>query len=577
MDKEADIFVDVIPGYKIRALDKNAEVEAKSKAVRAVQKIEDIVLQKYEKFLNYILKMRSSQDKVVQCQSYECICKLLSAAAHFNFSSSLISAVVSGCCEKNDDVARMCVAALEELLDLDGSGESSLKALNCATNLIKNKGHTINPALVACFIHMRISAIDVEKQTTEQRKRAHMKEKKKMTDEDKRIQKDLSKAEATPDEVQRRRNMTLILQRLMASYLRVLEVAQQANGIRQHRLLVPVLEGLTKFAPLLDVEMLNLLLTAIKDLLNLSHTHPLTALNAIVACATLTECAEMASVLTNTAGDEFTTSAVAIDFGAAYDHLYRVIPSVLSTPTAADLVSFRRERASTIKKAERKEEDGARLKPGQDAETMSLATSMATTVDLSHEYINACSERNRRVNLLFKACEILLLKPKFLPTGRAAAFAKQLSLYAAHQPPHIAMAIVGMVRQMSQRRSYLADLISESPEGNAGTGVYNPFTDAPDFAHAEGAIMWELCLLAKSYHPTLSRYCNVVQKTAQEARDPLMKRHAGLTNHVVEGVGSLLRSEPSDLLKLHDTSLGNFNPPIQEPPTKKRKLAGPDL
>ena len=46
----------------------------------------------------------------------------------------------------------------------------------------------------------------------------------------------------------------------------------------QHRLLVPVLEGLTKFAPLLDVEMLNLLLTAIKDLLNLSHTHPLTGL-----------------------------------------------------------------------------------------------------------------------------------------------------------------------------------------------------------------------------------------------------------------------------------------------------------
>jgi hypothetical protein len=40
-----------------------------------------------------------------------------------------------------------------------------------------------------------------------------------------------------------------------------------------------------------------------------------TALNAIVACATLTECAEMASVLTNSAGDEFTTSAVAIDFG----------------------------------------------------------------------------------------------------------------------------------------------------------------------------------------------------------------------------------------------------------------------
>ena len=88
-------------------------------------------------------------------------------------------------------------------------------------------------------------------------------------------------------------------------------------------------QGLTKFAPLLDIRMLNLLLTAIKDVLELSNTHALTTLNAIVACATLTECAEMASVQTNTAGDEFTSSAVAVDFGPAYKHLYRIIPEVL--------------------------------------------------------------------------------------------------------------------------------------------------------------------------------------------------------------------------------------------------------
>lgn len=34
----------------------------------------------------------------------------------------------------------------------------------------------------------------------------------------------------------------------------------------------------------------------------------------------------------------------------AFGHLYRIIPEILSTPQARDLVSFRRERASTIKK-----------------------------------------------------------------------------------------------------------------------------------------------------------------------------------------------------------------------------------
>jgi len=34
-----------------------------------------------------------------------------------------------------------------------------------------------------------------------------------------------------------------------------------------------------------------------------------------------------------------------------------------------------------------------------------------------------------------------------------------------HQPPHIAMALMSFVRQLAQKRPYLADLIAEGPEG----------------------------------------------------------------------------------------------------------------
>eukprot|EP00667_Euglena_gracilis_P004825 EG_transcript_4855 len=567
MEKEVYIFVDIIPGYKIRKDDENTQVVHK-KVVRTVKGIEGTILTHYERYLGHLLKMRKSLESSVKLQAYDCLAKLLGVAAHFNFSSSLIAAVVNGCNEKSEEAAKMCVAALEEMLDMDGTGEASLKALNVITNLIKQHKHTVNPALVATLIHMKISAVDVNQKSTEDKKREHLKPSKKMTDEDKEIEQDLAKSKATPDEIQKKRTMTWILQRLMAAYLRLLEAAQDSNGIRQHRLLVPVLEGLTKFAPLLDTEMLNLLLTAIRDLLNLSHCHPLTALNAIVACATLTECAEMASIHTNTAGDEFTTSAMAIDFGPAYGHLYRVIPAILSTPQARDLVSFRRERAQTIKKAEKTGPE----KTSPNDETMSLASSMVTTVDLSHEYINACAERNRRVTLLLKACEILLLKPKYLPTSRVSAFAKQLAMHAVHQPPHIAMALVGFVRQLAQKRTYLADLISESPESNAGVGVYNPDTLEPDHAQAEGAIFWEWGLLRKSFHPLLQRYVPVVQKTAQELRDPMKRRDATLRNATMAHIGGLLRCPPLELLQKHDVSLGAFAPPIEEPPSKKRKL-----
>jgi nucleolar complex protein 3 len=327
MEKEVDIFIDLIPGYKIQKKQEDEDKAVHAKTTRVVIDIEDEILSKYEKFLNYLLKMRKATVQTLQTQAYECITKLLSSASHFNFASSLISACVSGINEKNEAAARMCVEAIEELLDNDASGECSLKVLELTINQVKAKMQTLNPALIAALIRLRISAVDVERKTHEQRKRERDL-KKPMNNDDKLIQRSLDKADATPDQAHRKRTMTYVLQRLMAAYLRVLEAAQDANGIRQHRLLVPVLEGLTKFAPLLDIRMLNLLLTAIKDVLELSNTHALTTLNAIVACATLTECAEMASVQTNTAGDEFTSSAVAVDFGPAYKHLYRIIPEI---------------------------------------------------------------------------------------------------------------------------------------------------------------------------------------------------------------------------------------------------------
>jgi hypothetical protein len=42
----------------------------------------------------------------------------------------------------------------------------SFQALNVITNVIKQHKHTVNPALVATLIHMKISAVDVSRQTT---------------------------------------------------------------------------------------------------------------------------------------------------------------------------------------------------------------------------------------------------------------------------------------------------------------------------------------------------------------------------------------------------------------------------
>jgi hypothetical protein len=255
----------------------------------------------------------------------------------------------------------------------------------------------------------------------------------------------------------------------------------------------------------------------------------------------------------------------------AYDQLYRVIPQILSVPTAADLMSLNRERATASKDALKM----AMAAEAKNADAMSMATSAATTANQQHEYINLSAERNRRVVLLLRALNLLLMKPPHIPVNRLAAFAKRISMYSIHQPPHIAMALMSFVRGLAQKRPALVDMIAQCPALVAGPGRYNPDTDSPDHAFAQNSIMWEWCLFNDSYHPTLRTFANVVQKTALMSQDPMMKKPAGLTESMLVLVNKHLTGQPEEILKMHDTSLGTFNPPPTEPKAKKRKYNTP--
>jgi nucleolar complex protein 3 len=562
MKKELDIFVDIVPGYKIK---EHKITQEASKQVQAVQKNEQTILTLYRKYVDYLLKSSKSRVTVVANEAYLSMCRLLTAAAYFNFASNIIQTVVEGTCSRTANVANGCVAALEELYEIDGTGEATLKAVSCVTNLIKQKRHLVNPQLIGSFIHLRLTSVDIHKETVKEKESARITKKK--TKEEVIIEKELVTSQAVQSKEDRKKTQTALLQRLVAAYLRVIEAAQGANGVRQARLLAPTMEGLNKFALLMDIELLQLLITAVKDILNAPNSTPMTTLNGVMTLAILTNAADQATAKVNVAGDIYVHSAVAVDMSEAYDHLYRVIPDVLSVPTAADLTSLSRERAMAQKDAIKTSNvDVANF------DTMSMATSAATTANIQHEYINLAAERNRRVTLLLRALQLLLMKPQSIPIPRLAAFAKRLSTYSIHQPPHIAMALISFVRGLSQKRSTLVDMIAQSPALVAGPGKYNPNTNSPDHAFAQNSVMWEWCLCNDSYHPTLRTFTTVVQKTALMAQDPLMKKPPGLTTSMLNSVNRQLTSQPEDILKMHDTSLGTFNPPPAEPQSKKRKL-----
>eukprot|EP00906_Rhabdomonas_costata_P005719 RCo008507 len=277
MEKELEIFKDIVPGYKIK--EKNLTPDM-SKEVKAVNKLEQELLAVYRKFLDHVLKLTKSRVELVSDKAMLVASKLLSVGSHFNFASTLIEAVVQGTCFRTAEVASGCTSAVAELFDTDSSGEATLKAVSCIVNLIKARRHMINPEVIGALIQLRLVSVDVHHRTLKEQDKSHARSEQ-VARRDSALDEHLLGAQSGTTTKAQRLMQTTVLQRLVAAYLRVIEVAQNTSAVRQARLLGPTLEGLTKFALLMDIDLLQLLMKALKELLEHPRVAPLTTLSAL--------------------------------------------------------------------------------------------------------------------------------------------------------------------------------------------------------------------------------------------------------------------------------------------------------
>lgn len=298
------VFLDVIPNYRI----KQTETEESSKISRDV-----LQLRQFERnlcsiykncYLDYLKRMLDcvkskpsssfythlvgadlSDRQALAETAVECFGLLLTAHPHFNFRDQLIENLVEFNSQtKHEICAQQAHKYLCNVLRQDKLGEVSLEITSSICNLAKKRKLSLSSSLFKTLLELRL--IDVktadkearEKKKAEHEKLAAMKKKqsrkeKKRMKKMKKLKNELLETEAHTTTDQKLKYHKTILRKLFVTYFRLLRYHEDLQGeVRETKkfvkLLPPVLEGVAKFAHLIDLKLCNDMFPLINKLLS---------------------------------------------------------------------------------------------------------------------------------------------------------------------------------------------------------------------------------------------------------------------------------------------------------------------
>ena len=297
------IFGDIIPSYRI----KQNQQEESTKLSRDV-----IRLRQYERnfsniykncYLDYLKRMldcvknkpastfytnlieTEPRDRVLLAETaVECFGKVLVAHPHFNYRDQVMANLVEFNAQtKHAKCAEIAHKYLCKALKSDKLGEVSLEVVSIICELTKKRKLSVSSLLFKTLLELRL--IDVktadneekEKRRIAKEKLAAMKKKqsRKERKRDKKMKKlknDLLETEAHITTDQKLKYHRTILKKLFVTYFRLLKYHEDLLGERREtkkfvKLLPPVLEGISKFAHLIDVSLCNDMFPLINRLL----------------------------------------------------------------------------------------------------------------------------------------------------------------------------------------------------------------------------------------------------------------------------------------------------------------------
>ncbi|CAE7127135.1 unnamed protein product [Rhizoctonia solani] len=471
------IFKDIVPGYRIRSLTEHEKAEKVSQAVQRTRDWEQglvSVYQNYLKLLEAEVKAKSELDQV----ALKCMCTLLTSITHFNFTSNIMATIVARLSKRSwDETSDLCSDTLITMIRSDTTGIPSLEAVRLLNRMIKERRFLIHPKVLNCLLHLRLKTelgiranretVDRPEENKEKLKKLKKgkkanakdgqvylsKKAKKAQKANKEIESEMAEAAAEVDKEERTKQQTETLKLLFVLYFRILKHPKPTP------LLPAALEGISRYAHMVNVDFFKDLLQVLKELIERGSFHEEkeeeeeTSHGSVHESEVLRQrllCISTAFELLSGQGE-----ALNIDLNDFVQRLYSLILPLSLSPNI---------------------ESSSQNSTGKSVHLASSADLLFRALNKVFAPRTASTEH---------------------PPWRVAAFAKRLLTASTHFPPTSSVRALEFVHALIVKYPQLDTLLGS--EDRAANGVYRPDVDDPQLANAFASSAWEVQLLTSHW------------------------------------------------------------------------------
>ncbi|KAJ5558994.1 hypothetical protein N7461_002966 [Penicillium sp. DV-2018c] len=519
---QAAVYKDIIPGYRIRPLSEDDQTARVSKEVRKLRDFEQSLVAGYR---NYVLKLGAlakpskadgPTDPSLKSFAIQMACTMLLAVPHFNFRSELLKILVNRLARRQLDADYVkCRETLAEIFAKDNDGTVSLEAVRLLAKMLKARDFHVHPTVLDTFLHLRLlgefhlkasqNRVDKAEEETpkgkkpKQKREFRTKKERKIQKERKEVEKDMSQAEAVVSHEQRDKNQAETLKLVFGLYFRILK-------LRVPSLMGPVLEGLAKYAHLINQDFFGDLLEALKDLINHAEREEMgeegdeevvhddddennvtTETAARAARRRTLLCTVTAFALLE--GQEASKAAAGLhlDLNFFIKHLYRSLYSLSMNPE----VEYNPETALRLPDPNASTE-GAELASSRSKNKVNFQTPMV---------------------LLLRCLQPTLLSRAHgnPPPSRLASFSKRLMTTSLQLPEKSAIATLALMSQVSKHHGRRISSLWHTEE-RKGDGVFNAFANDVESTNVFAGSVWEGELLRLHYCPQVREAAVDIEK-----------------------------------------------------------------
>ncbi|KAL6813601.1 nucleolar complex-associated domain-containing protein [Trichoderma camerunense] len=492
---QMSVYKDIIPGYRIRPQTEDGPTEKVSKEVRTMRQYEQALVSGYQNFVKELARCAKDQTPAmrggqsVSGIAITCACTLIAAVPHFNFRSELLRILVNKLSRKKiDNNSVKCLQALETLFREDEDGKPTMEAVSLLSKMMKARDYEVKESVLNLFLSLRLLsefAGKASQDTVERPEAAKVKKGKKefrtkrmrkAMKEQKSLEKDMAAADALVDHEEREKMQSETLKLVFATYFRILKM-------RAPHLMGAVLEGLAKYAHLINQDFFGDLLEALKDLIRHADDDVDADLAAehegddSVSMRNLTReallCTVTAFALLEGQDAHNSRNTLHLDLTYFTTHLFT---SLLNLSIHPDL----------------------------ELTKMANSTSNVSKINVQTTTV-----------LLLRSLTAILLPAwniRSVPPLKLAAFSKQLMTAALQLPDKSCQATLGLLNDVANTHGKKIASLWNTEE-RKGDGRHNALSDTVEGSNPFAATVWEGELLKKHFSPKVREGLKLFEKS----------------------------------------------------------------